>query len=374
MIRRYIHENAEAQLQLLRDLGPIPAPSHHEEKRAEFCLNWLKENGCAGAYMDEALNVVWPLNCEGSSEITVVVAHTDTVFPDTDPLPMTEDDTCLRCPGIGDDTANLVNLMYAARFFAQSGLKPEKGVLFVCNSCEEGLGNLKGTRAIMKAFGGRVKQFISLDGSSHHRIADRCVGSHRYRVEVRTQGGHSFSNFGRKSALHALSELICGIYAIEIPKKDGARTTCNVGIVEGGTSVNTIAQSASMLCEYRSDDVECLSYMEQKFRELFENAQNDEVTVLVEKIGDRPCADIDPALQEQLAKKLADTMTAVTGLATERRSSSTDCNIPLSMGIPAVCIGTVIGAGAHTREEYIEKASMPKGLEIAITTILEVTK
>ena len=130
----------------------------------------------------------------------------------------------------------------------------------------------------------------------------------------------------------------------------------------------------TLLCEYRSDDVDCLAYMEQKFRDLFEHAQNEEVTVLVEKIGDRPCADIDPALQEQLAKKLADTMTSVIGLATERRSSSTDCNSPLSMGIPPVCIGTVIGAGAHTREEYIEKASMPKGLEIAITPILEVTK
>ncbi len=374
MIQSYIRENAAAQLQLLRELGPIPAPSHHEEKRAEFCLNWFKENGCEGAYIDEALNVIWPLNCEGSKEITVVVAHTDTVFPDTEPLPLVEDDECLRCPGIGDDTANLVNLMYAARFFAQNGLKPKKGVLFVCNSCEEGLGNLKGTRAIMKAYEGRVKQFLSLDGSSHHRVADRCVGSHRYQVEVRTQGGHSFSAFGNKNALAALSELICGIYAIEIPKKEGAKTTYNVGIVKGGTSVNTIAQSASMLCEYRSDNVECLAYMEQKFRELFENARTDEVTVLVDKIGDRPCADIDPEVQEQLAKRLCDTMYAVTGIPTERRSSSTDCNIPLSMGIPAVCIGTVIGGGAHTREEYIEKASMPRGMEIAIRTIMEITE
>ena len=156
--------------------------------------------------------------------------------------------------------------------------------------------------------------------------------------------------------------------------KEGSITTYNVGIVEGGTSVNTIAQSASMLCEYRSNDVECLAYMEKKFEELFEGARNDKVEVLVDRIGERPCANIDPALQEQLAKKLGDAMTSVTGRDTVRRASSTDCNIPLSLGIPAVCIGTVIGAGSHTREEYIKKASMPKGLEIAITAIMEVTK
>ena len=372
MLKTYIQEHTPQLLQLLRDLCAIPAPSHHEECRAVFCQQWLTDAGCQGVYIDEAKNVIYPLNCENSREITVVVAHTDTVFPDMDAVEYQEDDLCIRCPGVGDDTANLANMMLAAKFFTEKGLKPKNGILFVCNSCEEGLGNLKGTRAIMEQYGGRVKQFLSLDAAIG-TMYDRCVGSHRYQVELRTQGGHSFSAFGNKNALAALAELIHAIYSITPPKKPGTKTTYNVGIVEGGTSVNTIAQQASMLCEYRSDDVDCLAFMEQAFAELFAKAQTDEVSVRVDKIGDRPCASVDPEKQERLASLCETVMSSVTGKPTTRKSASTDCNIPLSLGIPAVCIGTMTGEGAHTREEYVHKATMPLGLEITIRTLLAMT-
>ena len=139
-------------------------------------------------------------------------------------------------------------MMMVIKFIVKKGLKPEGGILFVANSCEEGLGNLKGTRKLFEDYAGRVKKFVSFD-SNIHKINDRCVGSHRYEVEVLTKGGHSYTAFGNKNAIAALADMIHDLYAIELPVRENSRVTLNVGIVEGGTSVNTIAQSAKMLCE-----------------------------------------------------------------------------------------------------------------------------
>ena len=143
---RWMDEHVEETQQLLRTLCQIPAPSHHEEKRAEFCRDWLLKNGAGQAWIDDAKNVVCPYGEEGPWRI--MMAHTDTVFPDTEPMPMTEEGDILRCPGCGDDTANLAVLMMLAKYcFAEKPALSHR-VLFVCNSCEEGLGNLKGSRAI----------------------------------------------------------------------------------------------------------------------------------------------------------------------------------------------------------------------------------
>ena len=155
-IKEFVQQNEAALLQTLRELCAIPAPSHQEEMRAAYCKKWLEEAGAEGVYIDEALNVVFPLNCQGSNQITVYVAHTDTVFPDTEPMPILEDDTYIRCPGVGDDTASLSVLLMLAKYCIQKKIQPQKGILFVCNSCEEGLGNLKGTRQIFKDYAGRI--------------------------------------------------------------------------------------------------------------------------------------------------------------------------------------------------------------------------
>ena len=148
-------------LALLRTLCAIPAPSHHEEKRAAFIRDWFVQRGMP-AEIDAALNVRCPMGLDAHEDMVVVMAHTDTVFPDTEPMPMREENGRLYCPGVGDDTANLAALMMLAHYLKDRPLRC--GVLFVANSCEEGLGNLKGCKAIMKAFGPRVKAFLSLDG------------------------------------------------------------------------------------------------------------------------------------------------------------------------------------------------------------------
>ena len=369
----FIKSNYPAMLQTLRELCAIPAPSHFEQARAEYCRAWLEAAGAQGVYIDDALNVVFPINCEGSRELTVFVAHTDTVFPDTEPMPYYEDDERICCPGVGDDTASVAVLLMLAKYFVENKLSPRCGVLLVCNSCEEGLGNLKGTRKIFEDYDERIARFISLD-SHLSVISDACAGSHRYEVEVLTQGGHSYSCFGRPNAICELSKIVSSIYAIKVPEKVGCRTTYNVGSISGGTSVNTIAQSAKMLCEYRSNDRECLDIMRHEFEAIFKNAAVDGVTVKVNKIGDRPCGNIDEATLAPLRRVVGDTVESVMGGSVSFKSSSTDCNIPLSMGIPALCIGVYTGGGAHTREEWMDKKSLLLGLEIAIKVAARLTE
>jgi len=368
-IKNFVKENEAELFSLLRSLCNIPAPSHNEEKRAKFCKAWLEEVGAEGVYIDDALNVIYPLNCEGSNEISVFVAHTDTVFPDTEPMPFLDEGETLHCPSICDDTASLCVLLLCAKYLTINNIKPNGGILFVCNSCEEGLGNLKGTRQLFSDYTGRISQFISFD-SLFPEIADRCVGSHRYEVEVTTEGGHSYLAFGKKNAIAALASIIDEIYKIDIPKIGDSKTTYNVGIISGGTSVNTIAQSARMLCEYRSDNVRCLSLMQNKFNEIFERFSTDEVEVKATLIGERPCmAEMDTSRIEEMFGICKNIIEQVTSVKVHAASSSTDCNIPLSLGIPAICIGVCDGGGRHTREEWLIKDSLPLGLEVGLNVI-----
>lgn len=373
MYKKFAEDNSEAILQLVRDMCRIPAPSHHEDQRAEFCQNWLVANGAKGTYIDEAKNVIFPLCCDGSDKITVFAAHTDTVFPDMEPLPYSEDDEKIYCPGVGDDTASVASLMMLAKYFVTNGIKPEGGVLFVCNACEEGLGNLKGTRQLFKDYEGRIRQFITFD-SNLNAISNKCVGSHRYEVEVLTEGGHSYQNFGRKNAINELAHIINTIYSIEVPHIGESRTSYNVGVIRGGTSVNTIAQNAKALCEYRSDNVECLAIMEKKFKEIFANAQTEGVEINVTKVGDRPCGDADSAEIKRMCDIYENIIKDVTGEGVRYGSSSTDCNIPLSLGIPAICVGTNNSNGSHTREEWLDKSSLVPGLEIAVRAAIDIIK
>lgn len=361
--QQFISKNKEYLYQTLKELCLIPAPSHNEGKRAEYCKAWLEKNGCKGVYIDSALNVIFPLNIEESDRITVFAAHTDTVFPDLEPLPYHEEDGKIFCPGVGDDTASVCVLMMGAKYFAENNIKPEGGMLFVMNSCEEGLGNLKGIRQLFSDYNGRIKQFVTLD-SRIHSMANVSVGSHRYKVSVKTPGGHSYGAFGNKNAIVELSKIAAKIYEIEVPVRPKSKTTYNVGIIEGGTSVNTIAENASMLCEYRSTNLECLKIMKQNFEEIFSSANRDDVQVTVELIGNRPCADIDENVQSAFSLKLKSIIETTLGEEIRAGSSSTDCNIPLSMGIPAVAIGVRDGRGVHTRGEWIEKDSVITGMNI----------
>ena len=371
MIKQYAIENKEMTLGIVRDLCAIPAPSFGEQKRAEYCKNWLLNAGAKGVYIDSVNNVIFPLNCEGSSNITVVAAHTDTVFPDTVSYPeFREDDERIYCPGVGDDTVRVAVLLTVAKYFIDHNITPERGILFVCNSCEEGLGNLVGTRQLFEDYKGRIGEFVTIDASTGRGV-NVAVGSHRYEVEVKTEGGHSFGKFGAKNAIAALADMVAEIYKLKVPEKEGVKTTYNVGTIEGGTSVNTIAQSAKMLCEYRSSDRECLAFMQKEFERIFEEAKTSEVEVIVNKVGDRPCkGDVDPKAEQRLMDAYIKAVKETTGEDASFHSGSTDANIPMSLGIAGIDVGACISFGTHTREEYLEKNSVADGVEVMIRTML----
>ena len=358
--------------QLIRDLCAIPAPSHHEQRRAEFCRGWFETNCGAHAEIDEALNAICPWGDTENGPVVAVMAHTDTVFPDLEPMAFEEDEEQFRCPGVADDTAQLAVLMICARYLMTHFPAPKTGVIFVANSCEEGLGNLKGCRAIIRRYGSRMTEFVTLDGTGFHRCVSRAVGSHRWRVTVRTEGGHSFNAFGNRNAIRHLAAIIERLYAVEVPDKPDTKTTYNVGTVSGGTSVNTIAQEASMLYEYRSDDRECLAFMESAFRSMIEEFRAMDLDVETELLGERPCGShVDPVRQQTLLDRAANSIRRVTGQEMELRSGSTDCNIPLSEGIPAICMGACVGGKCHTREEYLELDSLETGCRLVLDFLYE---
>lgn len=374
-MEKFVKENTDLLFKVLEELCNIPAPSHFEDERALYCKRWFDENCGKGAYIDDAKNVIFPYNVTDENRLIVLCAHTDTVFPDTEPMPYVDDGEFIHCPGVGDDTASLVVLMHVAKYFSENKIPTDVGVLFVANSCEEGLGNLKGTRELFKNLGGRIKEFVSFDASMNV-IHERVVGSTRYEVSVKTAGGHSYGKFGNKNAIAALSEIVGKIYEIKVPVIGNSKTTYNVGEFSGGTSVNTIAESARMLCEYRSDNVECLEIMKGYFDKIFKDAESDEVSVSVKIVGERPCASLslDLNAQEALVAKCERVIEKKAGKPVVKSSASTDCNIPMSLGIPGVAIGVYYGSGAHTRAEKIEKKSLPIGLEIGIELALSLTK
>lgn len=368
-IHDFLTAHQEEHLNLLLTLAQIPAPSGHEEKRAAFCKNWLKAQGAESVYIDDVQNVIYPIGVTEDNPLVVFAAHSDVVFPDTEPLPLKIEDGKICCPGIGDDTACVAALLMAAKYIAQNRLQPKNcGVLLVVNSCEEGLGNLKGTKKLFADFGHRVQEFITFDGQSFRGV-NIAVGSMRYRIEITTEGGHSYGAFGNRNAIACLASLIDTLYSIQVPPM--GKTTYNVGTISGGTSVNTIAQQAEMLYEFRSDCRESLAIMEAHLNRAIENVRSKGISVTVTPVGDRPCSGpVDEGRMAALMERAAELTRLHHGCEITFGSGSTDCNVPLSMGIPAICVGCYEGAGSHTREEYVKIDSLLPGLKFACDMIL----
>ncbi|MBR4743644.1 MAG: M20/M25/M40 family metallo-hydrolase [Oscillospiraceae bacterium] len=371
MIKGYIDRIFSEHVELLKSFAAIPAPSGQEDLRAQFIMVRLSEMGVDDAYIDSAKNVIVPMGA-GEGGVTVFSAHTDVVFPDTDILPVFEKDGWLHAPGVGDDTANAAALLTIIRYIKENGLEPRAPLMFVFDSCEEGLGNLKGVRTLMSDHAGRIKELVSFDCNFEEGIVTGAVGSERWRLTAKTRGGHSFNDFGTPSAIHRIAELVSALYKQEIPDVPGARTTYNAGVITGGTSINTIAESAELLYEYRSDDRRALAAMREGLMTLVSAADCPEARLTAELIGERPCmGEVDPAAMDELIERCSRSIERVLGKKPARRAASTDANIPLSMGVPAVTFGLFNGCGEHTREEKLEISSLKKGLEIALRLVTE---
>lgn len=372
IIQEYVESHHEETIILLKKLAVIPAPSRQEEKRAAFVLEWLHNQGAAEAFTDRAGNVIFPYQCDAERELVVVMAHMDVVCPDTGTLPLRESDGCLIGPGVRDDTANLVNMMMTIKFLLTH--KTEKlcnkqmpGVLFVADVGEEGLGNLKGSHQIWKDYGSRIREWICFD-LNYNVIYNRAVGSRRYRISVRTEGGHSYKDFGKENAIVQLAEIITALYRVQLPQD--VKVTYNVGKIEGGTTVNTIAQEAFMLYEFRSESEDGIKYMEHFMQETMQRFQHKGVCINVEILGIRPGNGmVDHKKQEALTQYCMDVIRKYYKGDIICDAGSTDGNIPLSHGIPSVTIGTAFGEGTHTRQEWVSIDSMKTGQKIAVNLI-----
>ncbi len=363
-------------LELAVKIQQIPAPTFREQPRAEFILKTFNAQGAPQARMDPCGNVYVKIPGRSMQPMVVVSAHLDTVFPLSTDLTVQRIGSRIYGPGIGDNSISLACLfgLYwlfsCDRRYQGELLQPRGDLLLVANVGEEGLGDLVGMKAVVDSLGSKPAAYIVLEGISLGHIYHRGLGVKRFRLKVQTAGGHAWIDYGRPSAIHELAELIVQVNRIRLPA--GSRSSVNVGMVSGGTSVNTIAAEASCELDLRSETPSGLEFLVREVKSLIEHANravSTQVNVSAELIGDRPAGEL--AVDHRLVK-LARQGYIQHGVRPKMIIGSTDANIPLSRGLPAICLGLTTGGGAHTKDEFLDIAPLGMGLGIVADLILSV--
>lgn len=365
MINAYLNENRILLEKTLEELTILAAPSFYEQARARYCLNWLTEQRIPNGFIDESGNVILSFLREHCEENRLFMAHLDTVFPENTKLKIAKKGSIWSCPGIGDDTANAVILLMVVKYLWEKESYKLNGMLFAWNVGEEGVGNLYGCRRIMEKYGSMLKSVISFD-LYQKDIFNAAIGSIRYRIKVHTKGGHSYFDYGNRNAIVVMSEILMKLYEYKVVGPEESRITYNVGNINGGTSVNVIAQQCEILWEYRSDQKETLRKADEYLKRILDSYRGY-ADIAWEVIGERPCmGDVNQEIIDRMTKAVSDCIREVTGITPQIGEASTDCNIPMAMGIPALCVGLVRGGGAHTLEEWIDVDSLAEGIRIAV--------
>ncbi len=345
----------------------IPAPTFHEGDRAEFVRQRFSEEGLADVNKDDTGNVYARLPGLGSGKELVVSAHLDTVFLPNIDLHVEREGRQIHAAGIGDNSvgvAALIGLVWALRERRQ--VLPGD-LWLVANVCEEGLGNLRGMRAVVDRFGSRPLAYVVLEGMALGQVYHRGLGVRRYRITVQTQGGHSWIDYGKPSAIHELTALSTRIAELELPRLP--RTTLNIGMISGGTSVNTIAAEAMLELDLRSEDAGTLEELARQVEHIVHLSGKPGVTVKAEIIGERPSGEL-PAGHPLVA--LAMDCLRLSGIEPHLNTGSTDANLPLSRGLPSVTIGLTTGGRGHSVQEFINLAPLEKGMDQALQLVTKV--
>ena len=363
-------------------LTEIPAPPFKEEARAKAYMNMLKEVGLTEVEMDAEGNVMGLRRGTGpaGAPVVAIAAHLDTVFPEGTDVKVRREGTRLFAPGIGDDTRSLAVLLAYVRAMNAANIRTRHDILFVGNVGEEGLGDLRGVRHLFTKgrYRDRIKYFMSMDGTDAARVVNGGVGSKRYRVTFKGPGGHSYGAFGLVNPMASMSQAVVDFYKIEVPKDP--KTTYAASVTGGGTSVNSIPHEVFMDFDMRSVAPAELARLEKQFLQIIAAAaegenrarstQEGKVTAEPKVIGDRPAG--GTAASSDLVQYAVEAARAH-GLEPKLTASSTDSNIPMSLGIPAITIGSGGKAGrAHSLDEWIdvEKASSLKGMAVSLATLL----
>jgi tripeptide aminopeptidase len=363
----------ELEAELVR-LCEIPAPPFKEEARAREVARRFEEVGLARVRTDKVGNVIAERPGFASQPRVAVSAHLDTVFPEGTDVRVRRDGTRLHAPGISDNTCGLVSLIALARAFEFAEVKTEGVIYFVATVGEEGEGNLRGVRHLFTEgeFQSGVDAFVSLDGPGLERITQRALGSRRFRISVSGPGGHSWGDFGIVNPVHALGRAIARFASYPAPL--APRTSYNVGIIEGGSSVNSIPQTASMVVDLRSISSDEIEKLEAYLRRVVEIAVREEnsqraisrtsLSYEIEKVGDRPSGET-PA-DSTIVRSAIESSRSL-GIEPRLDCSSTDSNIPISLGIPAITLGVGgSSSNCHSLTEWYE----PVGRELGIKRLV----
>lgn len=358
----------------------IPAPPFKEERRAIEFRDRLIKLGYANARIDSEGNAIASIG-SGDGPTVMIAGHLDTVFPEETDVTTTRVGNRVEGPGIGDDCRGLAVVLTLAKIIKETGFMPKGTLYLVGNVGEEGPGNLRGVRHLLtKEFPDKIDYFISVDGAGGESIVSRAVGSHRYTISFEGPGGHSYGAFGMTNPMHAMGRAIAKIADLEVTTQP--RVTFNVGIARGGTSVNSITSQAQMDIDMRSESADALADIDRRIRSAVDEAVREEkarwpasradITVRYDTIGIRPTggqSDDAPIVQTAMAA------VRLLGWTPRTSASSTDSNLPISLGIPAITIrGGGNGGGAHGTEEWYEETpDSYKGPQLAMMIVAALT-
>jgi acetylornithine deacetylase/succinyl-diaminopimelate desuccinylase-like protein len=355
-LRAVAQTHIEPIVELTARIGAVAAPTGQEFERARFVAVLWQERGYTPE-IDSVGNVyVLRGGKNKKAPLLMLMAHTDTVFPASTPLIIKREGDTLHGPGISDNSVSVATLLHTFDLLDELKIETATDVVAVANVGEEGLGNLLGARTAVERYRPDLGAVIVIDGGLGH-ITYGAVGSKRWRITVHGPGGHSYGSFGTPSAIHGLGRIIAALAGLQVPQSP--KTTFNVGVIEGGTSVNTIAASASALLDMRSTDVESLNWLAEEARALIEQRAGAGLSVEINVLGERPAGErslSDPLIQ------LAGEVLQWLSIEPRYGSSSTDANIPISLNIPSVCIGVTHSEHAHTLQEFFHIPPLGSGL------------
>ena len=358
----------ERIIDLTIQIQQVAAPTFHEQERAKFVMKLFEEEGLKDVSMDEVGNVYGKWEVVGGkrkdANPLIISAHLDTVFPFEMDLSVTREKDKVFGIGIGDNSLGVAALLGLMWIFREQNTNVGGDIWFVANTGEEGLGDLRGMKAVVDRFGVDVLAYLVLEGMALGHVYHKGVGVKRYRVTARTQGGHSWSDYGQPSAVLELSKLIVQLSTLKLPQKP--RTTMNVGRIKGGTSINVIPAEACLELDLRSEGQAELAELVEGVERLIEAADGPGVHMEAEVIGARPAGQISA---DHPLIRLAQRCLHRQGMEAVLTSGSTDANIPLSKGYPALVLGVTRGGGAHTKNEFIETALVEKGMEHLVSFV-----
>ncbi len=334
----------------------IPAPTFHEQARADLIFSRWNESKQLHPEMDEAGNVLTLVPGYLTTFQVVITAHMDTVFPLEFPLRLVRENDRIYGAGIGDNALGCATLLNLPSLIDENP-STRGNIWLVATTGEEGLGNLRGMKALLKRFEGVPTVYISLEGMGLGCILHRGLGVSRYRVEIHTAGGHSWSDAGAPSAIHEIIRFSRAL--LDIPLPTIPRTTLNIGIIHGGTSINSIASQAMIEVDIRSETSETLRRIENLLYETDRRFESGSVKISLTPIGNRPAGSIP---ENHPLVTLLENILQQINIPPRCEIASTEANLPLSLGKPAVTIGITNGAKAHTSEEYIDCAPVEQGI------------